>query len=141
MSWQTNYVKPIKTYTMNFPENLLYSKEHTWLLAEGQTGTIGITEFAQNELGEIVYVELPNIGQSFKADKIFGSVEAVKTTSDLFMPVSGKVIEINAALAKEPELVNSDSFGTGWMIKIEITDSGELDKLLNQQDYVTVTGA
>jgi glycine cleavage system H protein len=125
---------------MNFPENLLYSKEHTWLLVEDGTGTIGITEFAQSELGEIVYVELPNIGQSFKADEIFGSVEAVKTTSDLFMPVSGKVIEINAALSKEPELVNSDSFGSGWMIKIGITDSGELDKMLNPQDYAAVTG-
>lgn len=126
---------------MNFPENLLYSKEHTWLLVDGQTGTIGITEFAQSELGEIVYVELPRIGQTFKADEIFGSVEAVKTTSDLFMPVSGKVVAINEALAKEPELVNSDSFNKGWMIKIEINNLSEVEHLLGVVHYKQITGA
>lgn len=125
---------------MNLPENLYYSKEHTWLQAEGNIGTIGITEFAQSELGEIVYVELPNVGQTFKADEIFGSIEAVKTTSDLFMPVTGKVIEINQALVKEPELVNSDPFGKAWMIKIEIVDPSEADKLLAAENYKNIVG-
>lgn len=125
---------------MNFPENLLYSKEHTWLSIDGQTGTIGITEFAQSELGEIVYVELPNVGQSFKADEIFGSVEAVKTTSDLFMPLSGKVTVKNDALIKNPELINSDPFEAAWMIKIELTDPSEVDQLLNADSYKSIVG-
>ena len=125
---------------MNFPENLLYSKEHPWLQVDNTIGTIGITEFAQSELGEIVYVELPRVGQSFKADEIFGSVEAVKTTSDLFMPVSGKVIEINVSLTKEPELVNKDAFGKGWIIKIEISVPSETDHLLSTGKYKEVTG-
>lgn len=125
---------------MNFPENILYSKEHTWLQVDDQTGTIGITEFAQSELGEIVYVELPREGQLFKADEIFGSVEAVKTTSDLFMPVSGKVVAINESLIKEPELVNSESFSKGWMIKIEILDLSETSKLLDMETYKEITG-
>ncbi|MCO5950890.1 glycine cleavage system protein GcvH [Mucilaginibacter flavidus] len=125
---------------MKFPENLLYSKEHTWLQVDNPIGTVGITEFAQSELGEMVYVELPRIGQTFKADEIFGSVEAVKTTSDLFMPVSGKVVAINEALTKEPELVNSDSFDSGWMIKIEILDFLETDNLLNSEKYREMIG-
>lgn len=125
---------------MNFPENLLYSKEHTWLSIDGQTGTIGITEFAQSELGEIVYVELPNVGQSFKADEIFGSVEAVKTTSDLFMPLSGKITVKNDALIKNPELINSDPFEAAWMIKIELTDPSEVDQLLNADSYKSIVG-
>ena len=125
---------------MNFPENLLYSEEHTWLQVDGQTGTIGITEFAQSELGEIVYLELPSIGQSFKAAEIFGSVEAVKTTSDLFMPVSGKVIEINATLTKNPEIVNSDPFGIAWMIRIMLSDLSETDRLLTAKSYKEITG-
>lgn len=129
-----------KTIDMNFPENLLYSKEHTWLKIDGQTATIGITEFAQSELGEIVYVELPNVGQSFNTDEIFGSVEAIKTTSDLFMPVSCKIVAINDTLIKEPELVNSDSFDKGWMIKIEILDLSETSKLLDMESYKGITG-
>jgi glycine cleavage system H protein len=125
---------------MNFPENLLYSKEHTWLSIDGQTGTIGITEFAQSELGEIVYVELPNVGQSFKADEIFGSVEAVKTTSDLFMPVSGKVMEINKDLVKAPELVNSDPFDKGWMIRIELSNRADTEQLMTAVTYRELTG-
>jgi glycine cleavage system H protein len=125
---------------MNFPENLLYSKEHTWLQVDNTIGTIGITEFAQSELGEIIYVELPRVGQFFKADEIFGSVEAVKTTSDLFMPVSGKVTEINAALTKKPELVNSNPFGEGWMIKIEIIEQSETIKLLTSENYKRIIG-
>ncbi len=126
---------------MNFPENLFYSKEHTWLKVEGSIGTIGITEFAQSELGEIVYVELPNIGQSFKADEVFGSVEAVKTTSDLFMPLAGKVTEKNDALLKKPELVNNDPFESAWMVKIEITDQSEVTKLLSADQYKNIVGA
>jgi glycine cleavage system H protein len=129
-----------KTRYMNFPENLLYSKEHTWLSIDGQTGTIGITEFAQSELGEIVYVELPNVGQSFKADEIFGSVEAVKTTSDLFMPVSGKVMEINKDLVKAPELVNSDPFDKGWMIRIELSNRADTEQLMTAVTYRELTG-
>jgi glycine cleavage system H protein len=125
---------------MNFPENLLYSKEHTWLQVDKATGTIGITEFAQSELGEIVYVELPRIGQLLKADEIFGSVEAIKTTSDLFMPVSGKVIEVNSALTKESELVNSDPFLKGWIIKIEISEQTEVNQLLSAEAYRELTG-
>ncbi len=125
---------------MNFPNDLYYSKEHTWLKVEGNIGTVGITEFAQSELGEIVYVELPRVGQTFKADEIFGSVEAIKTTSDLFMPITGKVIEINAALVKEPELVNSSSFEMGWMIKIEIINSFEVNSLLISEKYKEFTG-
>jgi glycine cleavage system H protein len=125
---------------MNFPENLLYSKEHTWLQVDNATGTIGITEFAQSELGEIVYMELPRIGQLFKADEIFGSVEAIKTISDLFMPVSGKIIEVNSALTKEPELVNSDPFLKGWIIKIEISEQTEASQLLSAEAYRELTG-
>ncbi|KAA8485592.1 glycine cleavage system H protein [Arcticibacter tournemirensis] len=125
---------------MNFPENLYYSKEHTWLKVDGTTGTIGITEFAQSELGEIVYVELPNVGQTFKADEIFGSVEAVKTTSDLFIPVSGNIIAKNDALLKNPELVNSDPFVAAWIIKIEIDEPSEINNLLNATNYQNLIG-
>ena len=120
---------------MQFPNDYKYSKEHTWLKVDGETGTIGITEFAQSELGEIVYVDLPSVGKSFKKDEVFGSVEAVKTTSDLFMPVGGEVIEINTALKDNAPLVNSASFTDGWMIKIKLLDVAEADTLLNDQAY------
>jgi len=125
---------------MNFPEDLKYSKEHTWLRISDNIGTIGITEFAQSELGEIVYPDLPNISSSFEQDKVFGSVEAIKTVSDLFMPVSGKVIETNKKLLQEPTLINSDPYGEGWMMKIEITNPTESDKLLNADAYKQLTG-
>lgn len=125
---------------MNFPESLYYSKEHTWLKLDGDQGIIGITEFAQSELGEMVYVDFPCVGQSFAIDAIFGSVEAVKTTSDLFMPVSGEVTEINSALLKEPTLLNSDPFSSGWISKVKLTSLGELEKLLNAQQYKELTG-
>ena len=125
---------------MRFPENLKYSKEHTWLLVEGETGKIGITEFAQSELGEIVYVDMPRVGQSFKKDAVFGSVEAVKTTSDLFMPVSGVVKQINNKIVKEPSPVNSDPYQEGWMIEIQITNPSELNDLLSASAYKTITG-
>lgn len=125
---------------MNCPADLLYSKEHTWLRIDGNTGTIGITEFAQSELGEIVFADLPNNGLSFEQDKVFGSVEAIKTVSDLFMPVSGKVIETNKRLLQEPTLINSDPYGEGWMVKIEITNLPERTNLLDTTSYNQLTG-
>jgi len=126
---------------MKFPEQLKYSKEHTWLLVEGDTGTIGITEFAQSELGEIVYVDLPGIGKSFRQDEVFGSVEAVKTVSDLFMPVSGEVTAINPKLKDQPTLINEEPFESGWMIKIQITNTNELQNLLSAEEYIKITGS
>ena len=120
---------------MQFPNELKYSKEHTWLLVDGDTGTIGITEFAQSELGEIVYVDLPSIGKSFKQDEVFGSVEAIKTVSDLFMPAGGIIMEINPALKDNPTLINTDPFNSGWMIKISFDDISQIDSLLNAEAY------
>lgn len=121
---------------MQFPNDYKYSKEHTWLkLLDNQQALIGITEFAQSELGEIVFVELPSIGKQFKKDEVFGSVEAVKTTSDLFMPVGGEVIEINTALKDNAPLVNSASFTDGWMIKIKLLDVAEANELLDSKAY------
>ena len=121
---------------MQFPTDYKYSKEHTWLkLLDNQEALIGITEFAQSELGEIIYVDLPAIGKSFKKDEVFGSVEAVKTTSDLFMPVSGDIIEINIALKDNAALVNSASFSEGWMIKIKFFDVSQTAALLNAEGY------
>lgn len=120
---------------MIFPEDLKYSKEHTWLRFTDNIGIIGITEFAQSELGEIVYVDLPNDGYSFEQDKVFGSVEAVKTVSDLFMPVSGKVIETNKKLLQTPTFVNVDPYGEGWMMKIEITNIDVIQNLLSPEQY------
>ena len=120
---------------MNFPADLKYSKEHTWLRISDNIGTIGITEFAQSELGEIVYADLPNDGYSFEQDKVFGSVEAIKTVSDLFMPVSGKVIETNKKLLQTPTFVNDDPYGEGWLMKIEITNPAEVENLLSAEQY------
>ena len=127
--------KKNKITNMDFPSDLSYSKEHTWLRIEGNTGTIGITEFAQSELGEIVYVDLPNDGYFFEQNKVFGSVEAIKTVSDLFIPVSGKVIETNKKLLQTPELVNEDFYGEGWSMKIEITNMAEVENLLSSDQY------
>lgn len=120
---------------MEFPNDLKYSKEHTWIRVEENIGTIGITEFAQSELGEIVYVDLPNIGYGFQQDEVFGSVEAIKTVSDLFMPVSGRIVGTNQQLLKEPTLLNSEPFESGWLVKIEIKDYAEIEKLLSANDY------
>lgn len=121
---------------MQFPNDYKYSKEHTWLkLLDNQQALIGITEFAQSELGEIVYVDLPSVGKQFKKDEVFGSVEAVKTTSDLFMPVGGEVTEINTALKDNAPLVNSASFTDGWMIKIKLLDVKEAEVLLDAKAY------
>lgn len=124
---------------MEFPNDLKYSKEHTWIRVQENIGTIGITEFAQSELGEIVYADLPNVGYSFQQDEVFGSVKAVKTVSDLFMPIWGKIIETNKQLLKEPTLINSEPFESGWLIKIEIKDVAELEKLLTSNQYKELT--
>jgi len=126
---------------MNFPANLKYSKEHEWVRVEGNTGYVGISDFAQKELGDIVYVEVESVGESFDKDAVFGTVEAVKTVSDLFMPIGGKVLEKNTALNDKPEAVNTDPYGTGWMIKIEITNPAELDSLMDADAYKAHIGA
>jgi len=129
---------------MNFPEDLKYSKEHEWVRIEGNVGTIGVTDFAQGELGDLVYVEVETVGESFDRDEVFGTVEAVKTTSDLFMPVAGKVLEFNAAINEEegddPTLINSDPYGEGWIVKIEITDPSQLDDLMDHEAYQNLVG-
>jgi len=121
---------------MNFPDNLKYSKEHEWvMMVEDSVALIGITEFAQSELGDVVYVELPEVGEKITKDDPFGSVESVKAVSDLFAPVSGTVIEVNDSLPDSPELVNEDSYGDGWMIKVQMSDKEELKDLLAQDEY------
>lgn len=120
---------------MNVPAGLKYSKEHEWVRVEGDVATIGITDFAQGELGDIIYVDIETVGEELSANDVFGSVEAVKTVSDLFLPVSGEIIELNAKLADEPELVNTDPYGEGWMIKLKIADASELDALLDADAY------
>lgn len=125
---------------MNNPENNLYSKEHTWLKKDGENGLVGITSFAQSELGEIVYVDLPKVGSLFKQDEEFGSVEALKTTSALFMPISGEIIEINDQLTSKPELINTDPYRDGWMIKIKILHPSEIENLLSSDAYKDIIG-
>jgi len=120
---------------MNFPSDLKYSKEHEWVRVEGSTGTIGITDFAQKELGDIVYVDITTLGDTLAKDALFGTVEAVKTVSDLYLPVGGKVLEMNKGLDAAPESVNTDPYGAGWMVKIELTDSKELDGLMDAETY------
>ena len=126
---------------MNFPADLKYSKEHEWVRVEGNTGYVGISDFAQKELGDIVYVEIESIGETFAKDAVFGTVEAVKTVSDLFIPVSGKVLEKNTAMNDNPEAVNTDPYGKGWMIKIEFTNAAELDSLMDADAYKAHIGA
>jgi glycine cleavage system H protein len=120
---------------MNFPANLRYTKDHEWILLEGDIATIGITEFAQGELGDIVYVDISSKGKSFAAEEVFGTVEAVKTVSDLFLPVSGTITEVNAALEAQPELVNSDPYGAGWMIKMKVDNIANVEALMNAEAY------
>lgn len=120
---------------MTFPDNLKYTKEHEWLRTEGDFAYIGITDFAQRELGDIVYVEVETLNEELAKDSIFGTVEAVKTVSDLFIPVSGTVAEVNKDIEKSPELVNRDPYGKGWLIKIKMKDKGELSSLLSSADY------
>ncbi len=125
---------------MNFPEELKYSKEHEWLRIEGDTATVGISAFAQKELGDIIYVDIDTVGETIEKDAIFGTVEAVKTVSDLFMPVSGEIVEFNEALKDKPELVNSDPYGEGWMIKIKLTNADEIAALLDSTAYQALVG-
>ena len=120
---------------MNIPEGLKYSKEHEWIRVEGDDVLIGITDFAQGELGDIVYVEVESVGDELATQEIFGTVEAVKTVSDLYMPVSGEVLELNEKLEDQPELVNDDPYGEGWMIKVKLSDTSELDLLLDHNAY------
>jgi len=126
---------------MNTPADLKYTKDHEWVKIEGNTVTVGITDFAQGELGDIVYVEVETVDETLEAEEVFGTVEAVKTVSDLFMPVSGEIIEFNEALEDEPEMVNSDPYGDGWMIKIKVSDTSQLDDLLSADDYKSLVGA
>jgi glycine cleavage system H protein len=122
-------------YDMNFPEDLKYTKDHEWVKIEGDTATIGVTDFAQQELGDIVYVEVETVDDDINQGEIFGTIEAVKTVSDLFMPVSGKVIEFNDALESTPEIINDDPYEEGWIIKVSISDESEIDALLSAADY------
>ena len=120
---------------MNFPDNLKYSKDHEWVRVEGENALVGITAFAQGELGDIVFVDVDTEGETLDKDEVFGTIEAVKTVSDLFMPVSGEVLEFNAKLEDEPELINTDSYGDGWVVKISLADASELDNLLDSASY------
>lgn len=125
---------------MNFPSNLKYTKEHEWISLEGNIATIGITEFAQSELGDIVYVDINTVGKSLQANEVFGTIEAVKTVSDLFLPVAGTVTEFNTALESNPELVNNDSYGKGWIIKLTVNNVADIDALLDSAGYAAVVG-
>ena len=125
---------------MTFPSDLKYSKEHEWVKVEGNTGTVGITDFAQKELGDIVFVEIETVGETIDKDAVFGTVEAVKTVSDLFLPVAGKILEKNGALNDTPESVNTDPYGTGWMVKIEFSDPSQLDSLMDAEAYKAHVG-
>lgn len=126
---------------MEFPEDLKFTKEHEWIRDNGDgTATIGITDFAQGELGDIVFVELEAEGSEFEADEVFGTVEAVKTVSELFCPVAGEIVELNEELEDEPELVNTDPYGKGWMVKIKMNDPSDLDSLLSKDEYKEIVG-
>ncbi|AJA68872.1 glycine cleavage system protein GcvH [Myroides odoratimimus] len=126
---------------MNIPANLKYTKDHEWVAIEGDVATIGITDFAQRELGDIVYVEVETLDQTLDRDEVFGTVEAVKTVSDLFLPLSGEVIEFNEGLDTEPELVNTDPYGAGWMIKVKVSNMDEVSSLLSDAQYKELIGA
>ena len=126
---------------MNIPTNLKYTKDHEWVSVDGDVATVGITDFAQKELGDIVYVEVETLDQTLNKDEVFGTVEAVKTVSDLFLPLSGEIIEFNDSLESDPEKVNSDPYGEGWMIKIKVTDVNDFNSLLSSEDYKALIGA
>ena len=120
---------------MNVPAGLLYTKDHEWLRIEGDMGYVGITDFAQGELGDIVFIEIETLGETLQKEEVFGTIEAVKTVSDMFMPVGGEILEVNPYLEESPEVVNKDPYGNGWMIKIKITDPSEADDLLSAEKY------
>lgn len=126
---------------MNIPDNLLYTKDHEWIRIDGDQAVIGITDFAQSELGDIVYVEVETIGETLDKEAVFGTVEAVKTVSDLFMPLSGEILELNSELNDQPQLVNNDPYEKGWMIKIRLTNPSEVDQLLKADNYKSLVGA
>jgi glycine cleavage system H protein len=125
---------------MNFPSELKYTKDHEWIRTEGTEAYIGITEFAQQELGDIVYIDINKIGEEIAAEEVFGTVEAVKTVSDLFMPVSATILEVNKKLDSQPELVNSDPYGDGWIIKVSLSDATSVDSLLTSETYAGIVG-
>ncbi len=133
MKWENKNTK-----TMNIPENLKYTEEHEWVKIEGDEVIIGITDFAQSELGDIVYVEVETVGETLDKGEVFGTVEAVKTVSDIYMPVSGEVIEKNEKLDDEPELINKDPYGEGWIIKVKVSNKEELDELLDAEAYKNI---
>ena len=126
---------------MNIPANLKYTKDHEWVSIDGDVATVGITHFAQKELGDIVYVEVETLDQTLEKDEVFGTVEAVKTVSDLFLPLSGEIIEFNEALESKPESVNTDPYGAGWMIKVKISNTDEIESLLSSESYKELIGA
>jgi glycine cleavage system H protein len=129
---------------MNFPEELKYTKDHEWIRVSGDQAVIGITDFAQSELGDIVYVDIDTVGDTVEQEQVFGTVEAVKTVSDLFMPISGEIgeiLELNPVLEKQPEMVNKDPYGEGWMVKVKITNAGQIDSLLSAEAYRSLVGA
>ena len=126
---------------MNFPSELKYTKDHEWIKVEGDVAIIGITDFAQGELGDIVYVDIDTVGETIEKDQVFGTVEAVKTVSDLFMPVSGEILEFNKALETQPESVNTDPYGDGWMVKVKMSNSAEMSELLSAEQYSALVSA
>ncbi|MBT8309561.1 MAG: glycine cleavage system protein GcvH [Flavobacteriaceae bacterium] len=126
---------------MNIPEELKYTKDHEWIKIDGDIAIVGITDFAQGELGDIVYVEIETVDETLEAEEVFGTVEAVKTVSDLFLPLSGEIIEFNENLEDEPEKVNSDPYGEGWMVKIKFSDASQVDDLLSSEEYKEIIGA
>jgi glycine cleavage system H protein len=125
---------------MNFPANLRYTKDHEWITLQGNIATIGITDFAQKELGDIVYVDINTVGKTLNAEEVFGTVEAVKTVSDLFLPVAGTIKEVNATLEKQPELVNNDPYKEGWMVKVEVSNPADVEKLMSSEEYGQMVG-
>jgi glycine cleavage system H protein len=126
---------------MNIPANLKYTKDHEWIMLDGDVATVGITDFAQKELGDIVYVEVETLDQTLDKDEVFGTVEAVKTVSDLFLPMAGEIIEFNDSLETNPEVVNSDPYGAGWMIRVKVSDVADFEQLLDSEAYAALIGA
>lgn len=126
---------------MNIPSDLKYTKDHEWVSLDGEIATVGITDFAQKELGDIVYVEVETLDQTLEKDEVFGTVEAVKTVSDLFLPIAGEIIEFNDNLESSPETVNADPYGKGWMVKVKISDASQIEELLSSEDYKALIGA
>jgi glycine cleavage system H protein len=123
---------------MNIPADLLYTKDHEWLRVEGDMGYVGITDFAQGELGDVVFLEIETLGETLKKEEVFGTIEAVKTVSDMFMPVGGEILEVNPSIEESPDVVNKDPYGKGWMVKIKITDPAEISTLLSADKYKTL---